>query len=446
MSKLRYSVVIPALNEAAAIGRCIEAVRAENAEAEIIVADGGSADRTPLVAAEHGAAVCHAPRSRGRQCNAGAKTATGDIIIFLHADTTLPPGAFEYLDGLFSDPEVKIGTFGLAFDRRHWLLGLISAYTSVHRGRQRFGDATITIRKEFFRELGGFPDQKLFEDYELLRRAGRQSRIHRFPLKVTTSTRRFEERGPLRQLVINSWFTTRYIMGTPPDKLAAEYEQRNRRLARRVLLMMCRYPRPGKVKKRLAADIGETAAADTYRYCAENLFAAADGLNGGVEKCLYVADAGDEEAVREWTGGRFSVRTQPEGDLGVRLTDGFARAFGDGAKKVIIAASDVPGIDTEILQEAFDSLEKNDVVVGPSPDGGYYLIGLTKERPLLFEDIPWSSDLVLANTLLRTLSPELKVHLTLIRRDIDDIEDYDWWFNSEEMVTEDGELKRVGKP
>ena len=446
MSDLRFSVVIPTLNEEAVIGQSIDAIRAEHAAAEIIVADGGSADGTVRIAESRGVTVCHAPRGRGTQSNAGAAAASGDVIIFLHADTALPPGAFQYLADLFADPEVKTGTFGLKFDRRHWLLGLISAYTSMHRGKQRFGDAGITIRKDFFHQCGGFPDQKLFEDYELLRRAGKKTCLIRFPLKVTTSARRFEERGPLRQLVLNSWFTARYMLGAPAEKLAAEYEKRNRRLARQVLLMMCRYPQPGKVKKRLAANIGEVKAADTYRYCAEKLFTAADGLGREVEKCAYVAEPDDAAAVRKWTGSRFSLRTQPDGDLGARLTEGFAAAFRDGAKRVVITASDVPDIDTEILEEAFSSLEQHDVVVGPSPDGGYYLIGLKKERPMLFRDIPWSSNMVLANTLLRTLEPELKVHLVMLQRDIDNLEDYQWWFGEEDPATENREVSSGGKP
>ena len=219
----RFSVIIPSLNEEESIGRCIDAVRGINSTVEIIVADGGSADRTLEIAQSRGVIVCHSSMGRGPQMNSGAALATGEILLFLHADTFLPAGAFDCLSAIFRNSQAKIGIFGLTFDTKHWLLGLglLEKLSVVGPRWLRFGDSTITIRRDFFQSLGGFPDQPLFEDIELLRRAARAVRIYRIPMKVTTSARRFVENGVVRQLARNIYYTLEYFTGTPAELISS---------------------------------------------------------------------------------------------------------------------------------------------------------------------------------------------------------------------------------
>ncbi|MGI2335041.1 MAG: TIGR04283 family arsenosugar biosynthesis glycosyltransferase [Dehalogenimonas sp.] len=435
MSDISFTVVIPTLNEEFFIRRCINAVRIALPSAEIIVTDGGSNDQTLRIAKECGVRLIRAATGRGPQCNSGAASATGDVILFLHADTLLPPDAGEYLHDLFSNTKVKIGTFSLYFDHKHWLLMLISFYTSRHHGKIRFGDACITVRKDFFNLIGGFPNQRLFEDLELLRRADKITRLYRFPLKITTSARRLNANGPIKQSLLNFWYTIRYLTGTPADELANNYERTNRRLDKCSLLMMVRYPEPGKVKTRLAAGLSQDRAADFYRQCAEQLFAAADQLPGHIEKVAYISDANDISRVVEWTGGKYKIKTQPSSSLGSRLEDGFATEFRNGATAVIITASDVPDIDTDILETAFRALKKYDLVIGPSPDGGYYLIGLNKPAQRLFRNMPWSSGKVLKNTLKIAGKLGYAIHTLPTLRDIDTAEDWKIWKSLQEAGT-----------
>ena len=429
MSFIRFSVVIPTLNEEEAIGRCIDAVRTIDSGVEIIVADGGSSDRTAAIAEDRGAIVCQSVKGRGRQMNAGAAAAGGEVLLFLHADTILPNGAFERLGKIFSDGRANIGVFGLTFDRKHWLLGLglLERLTAFGMKFFRFGDSCITVRKGFFTTLGGFPQQSLFEDLELLRRASRKTRIHRFPMKVTTSARRFTGNGVVRQLLQNVVYMARYLLGADPEKLAEEYERGNGRLNRRSLLMMVRYPEPGKVKSRLAAAVGDKAAAEIYSRCAETLFAAAGDLPDAIDKRFYCADTGDMERIAGWAGGKFQPEAQTGGGLGQRLDNGFVQAFGRGAGKIVITASDVPGISSAILDQAFRALDRHDAVIGPSPDGGYYLIGLRKRAPRLFRNLAWSTGAVLEQTLLAAEKSDLSVHLLPPLQDIDTAQDWSRW-------------------
>ncbi|MDP3073209.1 MAG: TIGR04283 family arsenosugar biosynthesis glycosyltransferase [Opitutaceae bacterium] len=217
------SVIIPTLNEAAAIAETIGRVRAALPEAEIIVADGGSDDRTATAATIAGAVVVAAPRGRGLQLAAGAAVARGDPLVFLHADTWLPPNAGPILARAFARPEVRIGTFRLAFDQAGPFLGACAWLTRIDSVFTRFGDQAIVVRRDCYTELGGFPAWPLFEDVELLRRARRVTRVWSFPACVTTSARRFRRHGALRQQWLNARLLLRFLRGTPPHVLAAEY-------------------------------------------------------------------------------------------------------------------------------------------------------------------------------------------------------------------------------
>ena len=237
---MTFSVIIPTLDEEAIIHGCIAAIRRLEPDAETVVADGGSTDDTIRIARELGVRVCRSKPGRGTQCNAGAEMATGGVLVFLHADTRLPDGAFQKLREIFSDERVQCGTFRVSFDVDHWFLRLLSFLSLLDPGFFRFGDQCLVIRKSLFESVGGFPDWRLFEDMELVRRARRRTRIRRFPLTVTTSARRFLQNGVIRQQARNTWYTARYLLGACPEKLAAEYERGNRYLRDAALSILLR--------------------------------------------------------------------------------------------------------------------------------------------------------------------------------------------------------------
>jgi rSAM/selenodomain-associated transferase 2 len=222
-ARLSISVIIPALNEAERIVATLHAVRTALPHAEIIVSDGGSHDTTPALAAQTGARVVPSTRGRGLQCAAGAAHAHGELLLFLHADTLLPPEAGRVLALWFARPEVQIGTFRLAFDDGSAFLRSCAWLTRFDSVFTRFGDQGIAVRRSCYERLGGFPPWPLFEDVELLRRARRLTRVWSFPACVTTSARRFRQRGLVRQQFKNTILLLRFLAGTPPERLAAEY-------------------------------------------------------------------------------------------------------------------------------------------------------------------------------------------------------------------------------
>ncbi len=221
---VRFSVIIPVLNEAATIAGSVAAVRALDPSVEVIVADGGSTDGTGERAAAAGAMVVHAPRGRGPQCNAGAAHATGEVLIFLHADTTLPHCAFRVLRELLTDPTIQIAKFRLSFDAHDWLLDVFARLMWFDSLLTSYGDQGIVIRRAFFTELGGFPNWPLFEDVRLFELARAQTPIHVVPAEVITSARRFLANGVIPQLLHDFWLWLQYVWGVPAHQLARNYE------------------------------------------------------------------------------------------------------------------------------------------------------------------------------------------------------------------------------
>lgn len=165
------------------------------------------------------------------------------------------------------------------------------------------------------------------------------------------------------------------------------------------LIVFSRYPEAGKVKTRLIPSLGAEGAARLHRRMAELALAKAQKLMGHRPLSLEVRyEGGDERRMDEWLGLDIECRPQGEGDLGQRMARAFSDAFREGAVRVVIIGTDCPGLSTEIVEQAFEVLAQNDLVLGPSRDGGYYLIGLARLIPQLFVDIPWGTGRVLRKT------------------------------------------------
>ncbi|MDX1546472.1 MAG: TIGR04283 family arsenosugar biosynthesis glycosyltransferase [Rhodothermales bacterium] len=220
---VKISVVIPALNEARRIEATLASVRAQAGPSEVVVVDGGSTDGTPERAAAGGARVLSAAPGRARQMNAGAEATDGAVLLFLHADTLLPPDAFEAIRRTLTDPRAEAGAFRLAFDRWTPLLRFYSFCTRFALPRICFGDRGLFVRRAAFEAVGGFPPMPMFEDLELVQRLHRRGGFRFLPQHVTTAARRFHRYGPLRQQLLNTALWLRYVSGADLGPLRARY-------------------------------------------------------------------------------------------------------------------------------------------------------------------------------------------------------------------------------
>ena len=217
----RLSVIIPALNEADWIAHSVARARSEP-DAQVLVVDGGSDDDTVALARAAGADVLDAPRGRARQMNHGAWAATGEVLLFLHADTLLPPDYGQVIQRTLTPPEVSAGAFRLRLTPRGPGLRFVerAANWRARRLGLPYGDQALFMRAQTFREIGGYADLPVMEDYELVRRLGRRGRVVLADAAVTTSTRRWRRHGVWRTVLAHQAIIAGYHLGVPPQRLA----------------------------------------------------------------------------------------------------------------------------------------------------------------------------------------------------------------------------------
>lgn len=221
----RLTVIVPVLNEAAVLPATLASLAPWRAAgAEVVVADGDSADASARIAADAVDRVVVAPRGRARQMNAGAARADSDILLFLHADTSLPPDALEAVHAACAYG-ARWGFFGLALEGRHPLLGVIARLATWRSRRSGIatGDQAIFVTRELFAEVGGFPDIPLMEDIAFSRRLCTRARPARLPFRARTSGRRWERNGVIRTILLMWRLRLAYALGATPEKLARRY-------------------------------------------------------------------------------------------------------------------------------------------------------------------------------------------------------------------------------
>ncbi len=220
------SIVIPTLNEAGCIAATLESLgELRRRGHEVIVADGGSGDATLALARGMADRIVDAPKGRAAQMNAGARAATGGVLLFLHADSQLPAAA----DSLVLEGLARSGAAWGRFDVRiagaHPLLRTVEVMMNLRSRLTHIctGDQGIFVRREVFETLGGYPRQELMEDIALSAQLRRISAPLCLRERCRTSARRWESRGVLRTIVLMWWLRLQYACGVAPARLARAY-------------------------------------------------------------------------------------------------------------------------------------------------------------------------------------------------------------------------------
>jgi rSAM/selenodomain-associated transferase 2 len=218
------SIIVPTLNEATTMRDLAAALGRVRGEFEVIVCDGGSADATVETARQCGLRVIEAPRGRGSQMNAGARSAEGETLLFLHADTRLPEDALTLVADALTDDRVCGGNFSLIFggDTREARL-LTRIYPFLRLGGMLYGDSAIFVRRRVFDRLDGYREYPIFEDCDFYRRMRRLGRFVRLNAYATTSSRRFEGRF-IRTFALWSLMQVLYWLGVNPNLLNRLYK------------------------------------------------------------------------------------------------------------------------------------------------------------------------------------------------------------------------------
>lgn len=222
------SIITPTLNEEENIAACLASTRSAP-NVERIVVDGGSKDRTREIAIACGSKVVSGATGRARQMNAGAESAAGDLLLFLHADTRLPEGFADTVRSTLTFPGIVAGAFEFRLDISSSGLRFIERAANWRSRRLQlpYGDQGIFTRAALFREVGGYRDMPIMEDFEFIQRLKKKGRIFTAPLPAITSARRWEELGTWKATLMNYGIVIAYYLGISPARIH-RYARRER--------------------------------------------------------------------------------------------------------------------------------------------------------------------------------------------------------------------------
>ena len=221
------SIIVPVLDEAEAIQSVLQDLRSKADDAEIIVVDGGSDDKTASLAADLSNQVLITEANRGVQMNAGAAASHGDILWFLHADVRIPVDAMAEINRILADETVVAGFFRIQLPASGFVYRLtdsLAHYLGLLL-RMRCGDHGMFCRRQAFTAVRGFPEVPLMEDAEFFRRLHRHGKIRWSRRRITVSPRRYEQIGPARLTFFYGLIGALYALGVPLSKLATIYSR-----------------------------------------------------------------------------------------------------------------------------------------------------------------------------------------------------------------------------
>ncbi len=473
---MRVAVIIPARNEALALGQVLSEIPSE-AVHQVIVVDNGSTDGTAQLAEELGAQVVSEPTSGyGRACRAGlaALDQSIDTVVFMDGDHSDYPEELSMLLEPIANGQADLVIGSRALQAQPGSLTL----------QQRFGNrlACWLIRRFFrfrYTDLGPFrairrdalarlhmQDQAFGWTVEMQAKAVLHGlRIVEVPVRYRRRIGRSKISGTVRGTILAGAAIISMILKTKVGDRSSSGRALSKRPGQRVLprasptssaagvpwpamgsppiphrfrrgaprpaspaesvstqqsgrlLIFLKEPVPGQVKTRLAEELGDHGAAAVYRAATELTLGR---LNGFQKQAMLVIDPPEAiKRIRRWVGAAWAIRPQQGTNLGERLSHATIDAFREGAKAVVVIGTDSPWLRSSQIAEAFQALARAEVVIGPTDDGGYYLIGLSKPAADLFAGIAWSSPQVYAQTLANAQALGLSVHVLPQGYDLD---------------------------
>ena len=223
--KIQFSVIIPTLNEADYLSKALSSLPKSTQSIECIIADGGSTDTTKKIIDSFPQVqwIDCIEKGRAAQMNLGAHHASGEFLIFLHADVQLPSDGFKLIAEALSRDEVIAGGFCLSYPTQHWMLKLCELGSRINHPLMTYGDQVLFMRRSTFQQIKGYQDWPLMEDLEIQFRLRKLGKLSKIKTPVISSDRRFIKYGPTRQQLCNIGLVLLFLCGCSPKKLAHWY-------------------------------------------------------------------------------------------------------------------------------------------------------------------------------------------------------------------------------
>jgi rSAM/selenodomain-associated transferase 2/rSAM/selenodomain-associated transferase 1 len=388
---------------------------------EIIVVDGGSLDDTRNIAGPLTDSVIASERGRAKQLNQGASVATGEVLWFVHADSTVPPDADHGILSALDGSKVW-GRFAVQLSGRNPVFRIIERMMNLRSCVSGIvtGDQGLFVLRGTFEQAGGFPDIALMEDVRLSRRLKRYSRPACVRARLLTSSRRWEQNGLIRTVLLMWWLRFAHFVGVSPSRLAQWYGYQQPDGNNAAILVFARAPVPGQAKTRLIPALGEQGSADLHRRLVRQTLETVTTIKG-LDVQLWCTPDTSHPFFSELSG-TYSVclQAQKGNDLGERMHAAFESVLRDHDHAVLIG-TDCPELCAADIRQALQALrEGQEVVLGPAKDGGYVLIGLSQSHAALFAGIDWGTPAVLAQTHERVKQAGLRLSELPVRHDLDD--------------------------
>jgi hypothetical protein len=441
---LSIAVIIPAFNEEPSIGKVISAI--PDWVDDVIVADNGSTDSTANIARGLGARVVAEPeRGYGAACLAGIDALDDqDIVVFLDGDFSDYPEEMNLLVDPIADGRADMVIGSRTIGERepgaltpqalfgNWLSCMLMrwfwsvSYSDLGPFR--------AIRRETLTNLA-MCDRNFGWTVEMQIKAARAgARACEVAVSYRKRVGKSKISGTVRGVVGAGTKILSTIFRAAAGPLPGERDSRTGDRGKRDgktsnrLIIFTRYPEPGSTKTRLIPALGPEGAAGLHRRMAERAVGFAKELSRRMPVLIEIAfEGGLRRDMKNWLGPGLNFCKQPGGGLGERMHESFARAFGEGRQKVVLAGTDCPGISADIFEKAFAALDGHDLVLGPAEDGGYYLVGMKRPTPEIFDDMPWGTGDVLDRTLDAARRLGLSAALVDKLADVDRPEDLGAW-------------------
>lgn len=395
---------------------------------QIIVCDGGSCDLTlPYIRKlqKQSKTLCdiqyiQTAKGRAVQMNTGASLALHQGLLFLHADTVLPLKWYESLNTqTWSRFKVRLSGNAWVFRVIESMMNWRSCITNVATG-----DQALFVNKVLFKQVGGYPQVPLMEDIALSKKLKLMSPVKCLNQSVTTSSRRWENNGIAKTVLLMWSLRFLYFIGVSPEKLAPIYYPKLAfQKTQRTIQLFAKIPQQGFVKTRLIDAIGAKSATDIHRYLLNNNLTVIESINSNCQ--LWYAkpfNLSKQEAIKLIPKINFESIEQKGDNLGSRMSYAIKQGL-EQSHQVILMGSDTLDISNNHLNDLFNGLEQKDVMILPAQDGGFLAMACNLFDEAIFKDIEWGKSTVLKSLLSNLNSLTIEYDLLPPVRDIDTIDD-----------------------